>query len=125
MQHPDDWIAIARWQDLEDGSVHPISVRGVALVLVRDGQNVYALSGHCTHDHAPLATATLEDGAVVCPRHRARFDLIDGAARPGFELPALATYPVRVQEGNVLLDQRAIATDSKPTRRWDLTRKGR
>jgi hypothetical protein len=63
---------------------------------------------------------------LVCPRHRARFRLADGACEPGFSLPALAAYPVRVRAGRIEVDSNAVERHPPlpgARERWDLTRR--
>jgi 3-phenylpropionate/trans-cinnamate dioxygenase ferredoxin subunit len=70
------------------------------------GGAFYALEDRCSHDDGPLCEGEydVEAGVVVCPRHGARFDIRSG--RP-LTLPAVetvATYPVSVRGGIVVVD---------------------
>ena len=38
-----------------------------AVLLVRQGAEVFAIGAECTHYHGPLAEGVVEDGAVRCP----------------------------------------------------------
>ncbi|MBN1466187.1 non-heme iron oxygenase ferredoxin subunit [candidate division KSB1 bacterium] len=81
--------------------MRPFTVAGVTIVVVRDGDELYALRDQCTHEEYPLSEGWLEDGCLFCPMHGAKFDLRTGAA---LSLPAyedVATFPVRVREGMV------------------------
>jgi 3-phenylpropionate/trans-cinnamate dioxygenase ferredoxin subunit len=72
----------------------------IALCRVTDG-TVYAIDDVCTHDGAPLKQGELDDHAIECPRHGARFDVRDGHV---LALPALLpveTYEVTVQGDEV------------------------
>jgi len=64
---------------------------------------LYAIDGTCPHQGGPLAEGWFEDGVVTCPWHAFDFDsgtgacLIDDALR-------VATYPVRIEAGEILVD---------------------
>ena len=78
-----------------------VDVDGVALVIVRQGGNVYALSNTCVHRGGSLADGELLDGCVECPLHSSRFALEDGSVEQGpaaYPQPALET---RVREGSI------------------------
>ena len=61
----------------------------------------YAIEDVCTHDGGELAHGAVEDEAIICPRHGARFSIKTGAvlAPPAYE--PVATFPVRVENGMV------------------------
>ncbi|HET8606318.1 MAG TPA: non-heme iron oxygenase ferredoxin subunit [Gaiellaceae bacterium] len=70
------------------------------------GGELYALEDRCSHDDGPLADGEVdvEAGVAVCPRHGARIDIRSGRA---LTLPAVlpvATYPVRVEDGRVIVE---------------------
>ena len=70
------------------------------------GGELYAIEDRCSHDDGPLCEGDWEpdECVVVCPRHGSRFDIRSG--RP-LTLPAylpVATYPVRVRDGLVVVD---------------------
>ena len=67
---------------------------------------LYAVEDRCSHDDGPLAEGELdaEVGVAVCPRHGARIDIRSG--RP-LTLPAVlpvATFPVLVEDGRVVVE---------------------
>ena len=70
-----------------------------------DGDLV-AIEDRCSHDDGPLCEGDWEpdECIVVCPRHGSRFDIRSG--RP-LTLPAyepVATYPVGVRDGVVVVE---------------------
>jgi nitrite reductase/ring-hydroxylating ferredoxin subunit len=66
------------------------------ILLIREGDRVYALDNRCPHLGFPLERATLEDGILTCHWHHARFDLASGCT---FDLWAddVPTCPVEVR----------------------------
>ena len=76
--------------DLRDGSMIPGQVDGAELVLVRRGDEFFAVGAQCTHYGGPLADGLLVDDTVRCPWHHACFSLQNGEA---LRAPALDPIP--------------------------------
>lgn len=70
------------------------------------GGALYAIEDRCSHDDGPLCEGDWDEETcrVMCPRHGSHFDLATG--RP-LTLPAtepVATYPVSIVDGVVVVD---------------------
>ena len=65
-------------------------------LLLRIGDDFYAIEDVCTHDGQPLTDGPLHGCEITCPRHGARFDI-----RTGKPLCMPATEPVRTFEVEV------------------------
>src|SRR5947199_6861030 len=63
---------------------------GEAVLVARQGRELFAIGATCTHYGGPLAEGGMVDGMVGCPWHHARFD-----ARNGEALAAHALSEVR------------------------------
>ncbi len=68
-----------KWSDLADGSMLQGQAHGEAVLLVRRGNDFFAVGAFCTHYNAPLAEGLLTDCEIRCPWHHACFDLKTGA----------------------------------------------
>jgi nitrite reductase (NADH) small subunit len=85
---------------LNEGRVVSINERPIAVF--RTDAGWYALDNTCTHMGGPLADGMVADESVACPLHERRFELATG--RPiGHECGAVASYPVEVDDDDVLL----------------------
>ena len=84
-----------------------------AVLLVRQGADIFALSAHCTHYHGPLAEGLVVDGTIRCPWHHACFDLRSGEAlrAPAFE--PLACWRVEQRDGLVFVREQLPKPKSK------------
>jgi nitrite reductase/ring-hydroxylating ferredoxin subunit/uncharacterized membrane protein len=70
-----------------------------SLVVVRTGEDVYALHAQCAHAGGPLPEGKLVDGCIECPWHFSRYDLATGRRTQGpttFDQPR---YQVRKSDG--------------------------
>jgi len=98
----DGFVPVARVEDIAPGDVEVIEIEGRSLCVghLVDGR-WGAIDNVCTHDGGVLGEGLLEESAVECPRHGARFDLLTGEVKA---LPAVFpvnAYPVRVVDGRI------------------------
>ncbi len=68
---------------------------GDAVILVRQGDQVFAVAGTCTHYSGPLAEGLLVGNTIRCPWHHARFDIRTGEAEAAPALNPLSCFQVR------------------------------
>jgi 3-phenylpropionate/trans-cinnamate dioxygenase ferredoxin subunit len=64
--------------DLKDGELKGLTVRGRALLVAKVAGRLYAADDRCPHMGASLSKGKLDGTVVICPRHHSRFDLSDG-----------------------------------------------
>ena len=95
-----------------------IEIQGREILVARIGEKYYAADNRCPHMNGDLSRGELEGTIVTCPRHASRFDLKDGRvvrwlkgsgllARLGGALKPpqpLATYPVTIKDGAILIE---------------------
>ncbi len=70
------------------------------LVLRADDGTYRAVNDRCTHQAALLSPGRVRRGAVMCPLHGARFDVLTGKCL-GAAYPDLRTFPARVEAGRI------------------------
>ena len=71
-------------------------------------EEVFATSNTCAHKQGPLAEGIVHGRKVTCPLHSWTYSLETGEAQ-GADEGAIATYPVKIEAGRVLLDVSALA----------------
>jgi 3-phenylpropionate/trans-cinnamate dioxygenase ferredoxin subunit len=97
--------------DLED--VMRLDHGGKTYALYRDAKGSYfATDGVCTHEHAQLADGLVFGHLIECPKHNGRFDIRTGRAVRAPACVDLASYPVRVEGGAVLIGLPPVGTES-------------
>lgn len=102
-----EYQAVAPLDALRDNEPMGVEVAGELVVLVRSGERVYALGGHCPHTGMRLADGSVDRGRLVCFYHGANYDLETGCNIPErlrggrFETGDLPRYRVRVENGVV------------------------
>src|SRR6478752_3307028 len=109
---PDLTQGIATAQ-LPDGGKLVGHVGSDEILLVRRGNEIFAVSAHCTHYHGPLADGILVGDAVRCPWHHACFDLRSGEALRAPALSPLACWRVELRDGMVLVCEKINERDQR------------
>jgi nitrite reductase (NADH) small subunit len=87
-----------------EGRTYAIDGDMVAVFRLRDG-SVRALSAVCPHQGGPLADGQIDLKQVVCPLHLFAWDLTTGCSLSGQQ--AVAVYPVRIDDDQILLGELA------------------
>jgi nitrite reductase/ring-hydroxylating ferredoxin subunit len=87
-----------------------VSLDGVEVLLVRDGERLFAIANRCTHQGAPLdkgrVTFSGSIASATCPVHGSTFDLATGKVLRGPATRPEPAYDVRVNEGTVEIRER-------------------
>jgi 3-phenylpropionate/trans-cinnamate dioxygenase ferredoxin subunit len=99
-----EWVDVASAESIADSASVPVDVDGLALLVVRCGDDLYAIEDRCTHDGEPLGGAEVEACKITCPRHGAEFCVRTGEALTPPAYEPLRTFKVRVERGRVLVD---------------------
>ncbi len=89
--------------DLSEGKTYPISVGDLDIVLVRQGDRVFALEDCCTHQDFPLSQGEVSGDRLRCRAHGAEFCLKTGAAKSPPAYTHIRTFEVKVDGGEVFL----------------------
>lgn len=97
---PSSGQALARLEDLPDGGVKVVMTSaGSPVVLFRDGEDVHALSGVCTHQGCSVRN---EVKHLLCPCHNSKFDF-EGVPFEGPASEPLPAIDVVVADGDVVV----------------------
>ncbi len=97
-------------RDIADGGKKIVAVGTEKVLLLRKGNEVWAVDSKCPHMKLPLSTGKWDGKILKCRFHGACYSVADGnRVKPPWLLPnrgsaKLATHSVRIEEGRVLVE---------------------
>ena len=112
------WIDVGPGDGVGEGEAKTFQAESVRVAVARSNGQLYAVQDLCSHDDGPLGDGTLEDFAIVCPRHGAKFDVRTGAV---LAMPAVApieTFPVMEKDGRIHVAVRDRGEDAAADDSW-------
>jgi nitrite reductase/ring-hydroxylating ferredoxin subunit len=98
---PGEWSPVMAETDLPEAELRRVQVRGVSILLLKRGGQIFALGEKCSHLGGPLAEGKLDGDSVVCPWHGSRFGLEDGRVIDGPAVYAQPCFEARVHDGQI------------------------
>lgn len=101
--------AVCRFDELSDGSATKFEVDGVAVSVVRIGDDVYALADICSHANVSLADGDVwcDELELECPKHGSAFNLLTGEPSTLPATTPVDVYDASVVDGQVIVTSRA------------------
>ena len=103
-----NWVAIRPSNGLADQTIVCARLDAVDILLIRDGDHIFACERACPHEQADLSLGRVANGRLFCPRHLSSFDLHDGNISAGWPSRALRVYPARVEDEQIWIDAGAV-----------------
>lgn len=94
-------VLVGRIADLPEGSQTSVRVGDQNVLVIRDQGTFYALRNVCTHQDFPLEGGPVQDGAITCTKHGARFGLETGLALRLPAVKAVRLFRTEVEGGKV------------------------
>lgn len=98
---PTDWTPAADASQLPDGRPTRVVVGDTPVLLLRDGELIFAIHDRCSHRGCSLSEGEVEGEEIVCGCHGSRFDRRNGAVRGGPASSPQPAFQVRVEDGVV------------------------
>ncbi len=98
------WTAVCKLSELKDESALGVTIGDQPVCVAKSEGAVYALRDVCSHAEIALSEGEVEDGTIECWLHGSRFSLSTGEPTG---LPAnrpVATYAVKVDGDDILVD---------------------
>jgi nitrite reductase/ring-hydroxylating ferredoxin subunit/multimeric flavodoxin WrbA len=104
MAREQNWIDLGVADELATTPLRRVSAAGRPLAIsFRDGR-FGVVANACNHVGGPLGDGRLDGDYIVCPWHNWKFHRCTGEGEPGFEADRVPSYPVKVENGRVLVD---------------------
>jgi nitrite reductase/ring-hydroxylating ferredoxin subunit len=89
--------------ELADGSMLGGHANGKAVLIARQGSDVFAIGATCTHYGGPLSEGLLVGDTVRCPWHHGCFSLRTGEALRAPPLKPVARWEVEQRDGKIFV----------------------
>jgi nitrite reductase/ring-hydroxylating ferredoxin subunit/DMSO/TMAO reductase YedYZ heme-binding membrane subunit len=106
--HQTEWITVGPPEAIPDQAARIVTTAdGERIAVFRDGNQIGALTNLCAHQNGPLGEGRIINGCVTCPWHGYEYRLEDGCAPAPFT-EKLATYRVRLRDGLIEVDSKAL-----------------
>ena len=95
------FVEVCKTADVPQGSMHPVDVGELKLMIVNVDGDLHAVGRICTHETADLSTGFLIGSVVTCPLHLSRFDVRSGEVQNPPATLQLPTYKLKVEGESV------------------------
>lgn len=80
------------------------AIEGIPIAVYNVDGELFATHNICTHAYACLTDGYLDGDKIECPLHQGLFDVRTGEALDGPVDEDLKVYPVRVEDGTILVE---------------------
>ncbi len=87
--------------ELKSGERRSVFVDDIPALVIRIEEQYFVIEDVCSHDGQPLTNGPIQDCAIVCPRHSARFDLKTGKALCMPATEAIRVFDTEIRDGAV------------------------
>ena len=98
-----EWVDVARVEDFPSGTVRTVQIEGTPIAVFNLNGCYYAIEDQCSHEAETLSDGEVAGEEIICPRHGAHFSISTGAALSPPAYEPVATFPVRVEGGMVIV----------------------
>lgn len=90
-------MKVCQLSDIPPGTLFPIDVGELQLMVANVEGRLYAVDRICTHETADLSTGFLIDSEVTCPLHLSHFDVTNGSVKNPPAIKPLRTYKLKLE----------------------------
>src|SRR4051812_48120869 len=97
-------VRVGSISDFPENRTTGVKANGKSLCVARWIGGFYAFDESCTHAHATLADAEIDDGTIQCPLHGAKFSVTTGQALTLPAVEPVKMYEVKVEGQDVLVN---------------------
>jgi len=98
-----EWVAVARAEDFPPGTVRTLEIEGTPIAVFNLDGHYHAIEDLCSHETETLSDGEIAGDEIVCPRHGSHFSIRTGQALSPPAYEPVATFPVRVEDGMVMV----------------------
>jgi multimeric flavodoxin WrbA/nitrite reductase/ring-hydroxylating ferredoxin subunit len=113
MAEHEHWIDVGATGDFAVAPLKRVTAMSQEIAISCQDGVFGAVSNVCNHVGGPLGDGRLEGEYIVCPWHNWKFHRCSGVGEPGFESDRVPAFPVRVENGRVLVNVAAGSRRAK------------
>jgi 3-phenylpropionate/trans-cinnamate dioxygenase ferredoxin subunit len=106
-----DFVEAAELDEVPEGTGKAVTIADRTIALFNVGGQVYAIDDTCPHAGASLGLGKLNGRVVTCGFHGMKIDVVTGSF-PASEGFAVASYPVMILEGKILVSMNVPAAQT-------------
>jgi len=100
-----EFVTVGRADEIAEGEAKAYPVNGQEIAVSRVSGALYAFSDICTHRQCNLSLGGEIDGtSITCECHGSMFDMTSGEVLEGPATEPIATFPVREENGDLLIE---------------------
>ena len=98
-----DFVASVKDNELMEGKMIAVRLKGKPILLLRVGGEVYGVSNFCPHEGCKLQGGILTSYTLMCPCHGWKFDVRNGQY---MEIPQikLECYRCKTENGKIFVE---------------------
>lgn len=90
-------------QELVENKPTRIDVEGEPILIVKRGDEIYAVGAVCSHLGGPLEKGKLHGDTIECPWHYSGFSIADGSVQSGPTTAPIPLYDTHITDGYVTI----------------------
>jgi nitrite reductase (NADH) small subunit len=97
------WVEVCTEEDVPRLEGRRVVVNGFYVAIFNTEEGFFAIGDVCPHMGGPLSDGDVAATTVSCPLHARKIEVKTGEVKND-DLSRVLTFPVRVEDGKVLLD---------------------
>ncbi len=113
MTQSEKWIDVGAADKLKERELQAVRAGRATVALSCVAGEFGAISHACNHVGGPLGHGRLDGEYVTCPWHQWKFHRVTGVGEPGYEEDRVPSYPVKIEDGRVLVNVAAATKRHK------------
>jgi len=100
------WVPTLDESLLQEDTINLVFPKGVSIILIKRGGQIYALRNRCAHMSCTLAGGRLDGYTLQCPCHEWKYDITTGEFLEARAI-TIPTYRCKSQDGKILVNLEA------------------
>lgn len=103
------WVEVCAVDDVPHLEGRRVVVNGFYVAVFNTEEGIFATGEVCPHMGGPLSDGNIAATTVSCPLHGRKIEMKTGMVKND-DLSRILTFPVKVENGKILLDARILCT---------------